>query len=328
MRKKVIVIRLSSLGDVVLSTSVIEILEKKFDVFFATKKYYQHILKNDPRIKGILTAEDSSLKELIKLARKIKEMKPDAILDLHDKISTKLLRLMVDPFQKITFVWDSQRIERNKALLKKDFRNVRPVIVRFSEIASKLAGENPSQNHALPKIFPPPHPKSQKLKKFIQESQERRKNIICVAPESRWKTKMWNLTECDKLINSLEKSNFSVAVVGTKKEIEKYFSGGEKFFGELDIEDIVYLISKSHTVVSVDSGIAHIAYALQKRLIVIFTSTKPEMGFFTRDYGKFVEYGNLRCRPCSLIGKDHCPQRHHLCSLIHYQKVEREIKNA
>ncbi len=137
-----------------------------------------------------------------------------------------------------------------------------------------------------------------------------------------------SVSECDKLINSLEKNGFSVAVVGTKKEIEKYFSGGEKFFGELDIEDIVYLISKSHTVVSVDSGIAHIAYALKKQLIVIFTSTKPEMGFFTGDYGKFVEYGNLRCRPCSLIGKDHCPQKHHLCSLIPYQKVEREIKNA
>jgi len=336
-KKKVLIIRLSSLGDVVLSQVAVEILKKNFDIFFITKEKYEPLLKLNPEIKEIITLKDSTLGELIKVLQKSKRIKPDFILDLQDKILTKIIRMFLDPGGKRTYVWDAQRIERRKALLLKDFSKIKPVVQRFKEksleiLKSELKLSEEEKNYFFdlnseininPKIFPPQSPESEKLKNFLKKDSE--KKIVCVAPESRWRTKMWSEKECSLLIKSLEKNGFKVAVVGEKPETSKLIEGGEKFFGELSLPDLIYLISKSSCVVSVDSGIMHIANALSIPCVAIFTSTTPHMGF--SPYGKtyIVEYGKLRCRPCSLFGKNECPQKHHICSLIPYKKVEEGI---
>jgi ADP-heptose:LPS heptosyltransferase len=114
-KKKVLIIRLSSLGDVVLSQVAVEILKKNFDIFFITKEKYEPLLKLNPEIKEIITLKDSTLGELIKVLQKSKRIKPDFILDLQDKILTKIIRMFLDPGRKRTYVWDAQRIERRKA---------------------------------------------------------------------------------------------------------------------------------------------------------------------------------------------------------------------
>ncbi len=335
-RKKVLIIRLSSLGDVVLSQVSVEILKKNFDIFFMTKRKYEAITRLNPHIKDTISIKNSSVKEIIKALQKAKEIKPDFILDLQDKILTKIIRIFLDPFGKRTYVWDAQRIERRKALLLKDFSKIKPVFQRFKEktleileYEKKIFYENTTQKSSCeyqdfsPKIYPPRYPQSEKLRKFLEENTERK--IICVAPESQWKTKMWSLKECSLLIKSIEKKGFKVAVIGENKKLSDEIEGGEKFFGELSLEDLIYLISKSSVVVSVDSGIMHIANALSIPCVAIFTSTIPEMGFSPYGQSSIVEYGKLRCRPCSLFGKNYCPHKHHLCSLIPYTKVEREI---
>jgi ADP-heptose:LPS heptosyltransferase len=336
-RKKVLIIRLSSLGDVVLSQVSVEILKKNFDIFFMTKKKYEVIARLNPYIKDTISIKNSSVKEIIKALQKAKEIKPDFILDLQDKVSTKIIRIFLDPFCKRTYVWDAQRIERRKALLLKDFSKIKPVLQRFKEKAFEILeaeeknlpdvrGEKlllSAAEEYTPKIYPPKFPQSEKLRKFLESNPE--KKIICVAPESQWKTKMWSLKECSLLIKSIEKKGFKVAVVGENKKLSPEIRDGEKFFGELSLEDLIYLISKSSVVVSVDSGIMHIANALSIPCVAVFTSTTPEMGFSPYGKSSIVEYRKLRCRPCSLFGKDYCPNKHHLCSLIPYTKVEREI---
>lgn len=335
-RKKVLIIRLSSLGDVVLSQVAVEMLKKNFEIFFMTKRKYEAIARLNPHIKDTISIKNSSAKEIIKALQKAKKIKPDFILDLQDKFSTKIIRRFLDPSCKRTYVWDAQRIERRKALLLKDFSKIKPVLQRFKEKTLEILeyeGKNfygktsqemssESQDY-IPKIYPPKYPQSGKLIRFLETEPE--KKIICVAPESQWKTKMWSLKECSLLTKSIEKKGFKVAVVGENKELSAEIEGGEKFFGELSLEDLIYLISKSSVVVSVDSGIMHIANALSIPCVVIFTSTTPEMGFSPYGKSAILEYGKLRCRPCSLFGKNECPYKHHLCSLIPYTKVEKEI---
>ncbi len=330
-KPRVVIIRLSSLGDIILSTIAIEILKDNFEIFFLTKEEYQKVLSNNPYVK-VLTVKDSSLQSIVTSSINIRRtLKPDYVLDLHDKIPTIVIRSIIGG--KI-FVWDAQRIQRRKAIITKNFSNIRPTVQRFAEAALRLMSTlNISENNAhnfknyfknyenySPQIFTPMYPESEKLAEFLKIANS--KVHILIAPESRMKSKMWDFNECNKLILELEKKNFIVSVIGADKKNSVLYQTEHKFFGDLSLSDIKLLVNSASVVVSVDSGIMHMASALGKPLIAIFTSSVPQLGFYP--YGttklKIIEYGNLYCRPCSLHPKD-CPEKHHICSKIPYIRV-------
>jgi heptosyltransferase-2 len=69
-----------------------------------------------------------------------------------------------------------------------------------------------------------------------------------------------------------------------------------------------------NVVVSNDSALMHIAAARKRSIVAIFGSTVKEFGFFPyRTRHIVVERTDVRCRPCSHIGLDHCPKKHFRC---------------
>ncbi len=315
MRKKVLIIRLSSLGDVVLSTSVPRVLKDKFDIYFLTKKEFSQILEDIPYI-NILSFNGTS--DLLRLIKTIRNINPDYILDLQGKILTFIIRKTFDPSGKKTFIWDSQRFERRKAIFLKNFSSVKHMIFRFLEPAILILEKEGirlninSQEDILPKIFPPQRPEKDDIIRLV--------NTVVVAPESRWKTKTWNFSECNKFIEYLERNGFNVVVVGKDSKNSEIFSGSVKLFGNISLRDLKYIVSKALCVVSVDSAISHISSALRVPTISVFTSSDPQMGFYPTG-SRVVMRENLRCRPCSLHGRDKCPAGHWLCTFVDHRKV-------
>lgn len=331
-RKSVLVIRLSSLGDVVISTVVPQILKDYFDVYFLTKKVFSDIIQDIPYIR-ILTLNNYSVRELARLIYRLRTISPDYIIDLQDKPITYMIRFLLDPLKRKTFVWDSQRIERRLSILSKDFSRIRPVFRRFSDVAfavlerdgvSECPYDNPSYESLenrdnikfLPKIFPPDEPQDKNLMSLS--------NYVVVAPESVWRTKMWNLSECKKLVRSLENKGVNVVLVGKNTYFNDVFDVGTRLFGKVSLRDLKYIVSKSLCVVSVDSAVSHIASALGVPVVSVFTSSDPRMGFYPIN-SKVTIKKNVRCRPCSLHGKNYCPSGHWLCTYVPYQEVEEAV---
>lgn len=329
-RKKVLVIRLSSLGDVVISTVVPRILKDYFDVYFLTKKIFSDIVQDIPYIK-VLTLRNYSVWELVRLIYRLTIISPDYIIDLQDKPITSMIRFLLDPLRSKTFVWDSQRIERRLSILSKDFSRIRPVFKRFSDVAFNVLERegvladlsyNPKYESLednlrfLPQIFPPDEPQNKNLLSLS--------DYVVVAPESAWRTKMWNIFECKKLVRSLESKGINVVLVGKNTYLNDVFDVGVKLFGKVSLRDLKYILSKSLCVVSVDSAISHIASALGVKVISVFTSSDPRMGFYPIN-SKVIMKNNVRCRPCSLHGKNYCPSGHWLCTYVPHQEVEKAV---
>lgn len=317
--KKVLVIRLSSLGDVVISTAVPYLLKDYFDIFFLTKKDYSDILEGIDYI-NLLRLESSSLRDVLKTASYIKSnIKPDYIIDLQDKISTILIRKFLDPKGEKTFVWNSQRFKRRKTVISKEFSGITHTVSRFLETAYRLLereGINFKPENVLPQLVPPLRPDNLELLNLS--------DFVLIAPEAKRKTRMWNLFECRKLVDSLEKKGIKAVLVGKDRNLERFFENGTKFFGNISLKDLTYLVSKSVCVVSLDSAVSHIASALRVPTVVIFTSSHPEMGFYPLG-AKVVMKENIRCRPCSVYGKDTCPAGHWLCTFVPYNEVEKKV---
>lgn len=317
MRKKILIIRLSSLGDVVISTSVPRVLKDKFEIYFLTKDEFSQALEGIQYINILTINKKAQIWELI---RTIRTINPDYIIDLQSKILTFIIRKSVDPLGKKTFVWDSQRFERRKAMLLKDFSQINHMILRFLEPAFLILDKEglkmniKSSEDIFPKIFAPPEPENKDLINLP-------KPFVVIAPEAKWKTKMWNLSECNKFVNYLAKSEFNIVIVGQNPKTADFFSEGIKLFGKLSLRDLKYIVSQSSCVVSLDSAISHIASALEIPTICIFTSSEPSMGFYPPK-SKIVKRENIRCRPCSLHGRNNCPAGHWLCTFVEYKKVK------
>lgn len=334
-RKKVLIIRLSSLGDVVLATVAPQILQDRFELFFLTKKEFSQILEDTPHL-NLITLKSSSISDIIKTALLIRKMNIDYILDLQDKISTFIIRKILDPSGRKTIVWDSQRIERRLTIISGDFSRIKHTVERFSEAAfNVLKRENLSSqlsskredkaggrffhnysSPVVPKIFPPPEPEMSEIRNIS--------NYVVIAPEASKKTRMWNLQECNKLVESLERKGIKTVLVGKDPTLERFFFGGIKLFGKTSIRDLKYLISKASCVVALDSAVSHMASALNVPVVAVFTSSSPYMGFYPIN-SKVVMRENVRCRPCSIYGKNVCISSHWLCTYVPYQKVENEV---
>ena len=76
------------------------------------------------------------------------------------------------------------------------------------------------------------------------------------------------------------------------------------------------IISKCDAMISNDSGLMHMATAVKTPVLTIFGSSVKELGFFPyRSKHIMVENNEASCRPCSHIGKHHCPKKHFRCML-------------
>ena len=104
-------------------------------------------------------------------------------------------------------------------------------------------------------------------------------------------------------------------------EIEKNHPGRIiNLCGKSSIQHSAWIIKKAHKVITNDTGMMHIAAALNKTIISIWGGTIYQFGFWPlypegSDYNTPVEVQGLDCRPCSKFGRAECPKGHFKCML-------------
>ena len=89
--KNVLIIRFSSIGDIILCTPVVRSIKKnnpKVEVYFLTKEVYSSVLDKNPNIDKVLRWEDPQDREILS------QQKFDAVVDLHRNLRTFRVRLM------------------------------------------------------------------------------------------------------------------------------------------------------------------------------------------------------------------------------------------
>ncbi|MDC1069036.1 glycosyltransferase family 9 protein [Candidatus Kapabacteria bacterium] len=141
-------------------------------------------------------------------------------------------------------------------------------------------------------------------------------NTILIFPGSVWATKKWKIEHYIDLASSLKNKGEDVLICGSKGELDicdiiSKNSNVKSLAGELDLVDLMQLVSKAKIVVCNDSAPTHIANLFGTKVLTIFGPTTPDFGFAPYN-GEFI-YSEEKCSPCNIHGPKECPIGTHQC---------------
>jgi len=304
--KKVLIIRFSSLGDIILTTPIIRTLKKQFTnltLHYLLKDNYNNVLEFNPYIDKIIPFD--STKTISQIRKIIKSEKYDFIIDLHASLRSLLICT---------------------ALGIKVFRINKPRIKKFFFVKFKL--NTLKKYDLIPELYakalPNFHLDDLGLDLFLSKENniklEKIDNYIGICPGAKHLTKSWGEENYFELISFLDKLNYKVALFGGKNDkllcerLSKASTNVINFSTDDDLIKMGKEMLKCKLILGNDSGLMHAAAGLKLPVIVIFTSTVKQFGFEPyKTKHIIIENNEINCRPCSHVGREKCPKMHFNC---------------
>ncbi|MDR1792385.1 MAG: glycosyltransferase family 9 protein [Bacteroidales bacterium] len=315
------IIRLSSIGDIVLTTNAIRCIKTQIpdaQLHYLLKKEYAEILTNNPYLTKIHTFKPAD-KKLLTL---LKAEKFDYIIDLqHNYRSLKLCRKLKVPVQHL------HKLNVKKWLLVNLKLNLLPkthVVDRYLDTTAILPQKIKNDGKGLDFFL------SDEAEQPIKQLQL--SHFVAIAMGSKHFTKQIPLDKLQFICSQIHKP---IVLLGGNDCMEnaKILSQSidNQIFnlcGKLTIPQSAACIKYSDLLLSGDTGLMHIAAALNKPIISLWGNTTADFGmtpYFPNGkeiFSFIAEVKNLKCRPCSKLGFSACPKKHFKCMYnIDYQQV-------
>lgn len=309
---KVLIIRFSSIGDIVLTSPVMRCLKQQTagtEIHFLTKKAFASLVQHSPYVDRVHVLED----DLGAVTRSLKDEHFDLVLDLHHNLRTKRVKMGLGrpakSFPKLNY---EKWVMVN---FKKDILPRIHIVDRYLSTVEHLGVKNDGQGLDL---FIPPE--KEVAPGALPENHRRGYIALCVGAGHF--TKRLPRHQIIELAHKLEGP---LVVVGGPEDREAGAAIsdaiGERVFdatGQFDLLGSASLIRQAQVVVAHDSGAMHMASAFQRPVASIWGNTIPEFGmgpYIPRhpDRVFISEVKGLDCRPCSKIGFEQCPRGHFHC---------------
>lgn len=306
---KILVVRLSSIGDIVLTSPVVRCLKMQLnaEIHFLTNEQHLAIVEHNPYIYKVHAYQTD-----IKL---LKNINFDYLIDLHHNLKTFALKRYLKIKNKSV-----RKLNVEKFILTTFGKNILPkvhIVDRYLETVAHLGVTNDNQG----------------LDFFIPEnldvpSQFKIKNYTAIVIGGQHVTKMMPIDKLLELCNNL-KGDF-VIIGGPEDQsrghtIVSTLQKGVNGCGALSIFQSAFVIKHAQLVISHDTGMMHIAAAFKKKIVSVWGNTVPDFGMYpylSDSASRMVEVKNLSCRPCSKIGYASCPKGHFKCmKLIDVKEV-------
>ena len=304
--KKILIVRFSSLGDILLTTPLIRSLGKQYNqlkIDFVIKKQFEDVVLNNPHLNKVFSI--GNFDELKEVKNELIKNSYDAVIDLQNNFRS---RKLVSGISKNIFRFNKPNV--SKFLLvnfKINFlKEIIPIPVRYANSIPNFRLDDKGLELFLPEDITP--------------QIDRTNDIIGLCPGSVHKTKMWPEEYFIEIGNMFVKNNFKVVLLGGKsdREICKKIAGLIPTAIDLSNDNKLYETSanmkKCKTVICNDSGLMHTAVASNVPVVALFGSTVKEFGFAPyKSKSLVIENNSLSCRPCSHIGLAECPKQHFDC---------------
>lgn len=304
---KVLIVRLSSLGDILLTTPLIRALKTEnpdIKIDFLLRSEYKDLLIKNPHINELHLFTRNDFENLA-LVKSLRSRNYDLIIDLQNnfrsrgiisKLTGEKVRLDKKSFQKILLV------KAKINLLK----NAPAIPIRYANVIDGLGLDNAGLD-----LFTDKDP-SDKIRTL--------ENLIGICPGARHFTKRWPAEYYIQLSRFLIQNNFNVVLFGGKidkeicEQISKEIPEVINLQNNDDILQTAADMKLCNAVVCNDSGLMHAASAVGTKVLTIFGSSVKEFGFVPYNCKSLIlENNSLSCRPCSHIGRESCPEKHFYC---------------
>lgn len=285
--KHILVIRLSALGDVAMIVPVLKVFSETYPevkLTILSRAFFKPLFEELPNtyfLEADVYGKHKGI-GILKLAKEIKSLGVDAVVDLHNVIRSKIITqyLRVSGIKSVSI--DKGRSEK-KALtrtIKKNFRQLKSTHQRYADVFSNMGFPIDLNKHTpfSPKDF------TTKFQKIIGLAP---KKLIGIAPFAAHKSKMYPLELIRKVIAKLDSIHeYQILLFGGGKEeiaqlknIETDYSSVNSVAGKFSFQEELALISNLDVMVSMDSGNGHLAAIFGIPVVSLWGVTHPFAGF-------------------------------------------------
>jgi heptosyltransferase-2 len=314
--RRIAVLRLSSLGDVILTLPVVRALGRAFPsarIDYWTKEEYADVVRFDPAIAHVRSLERDArgLEDLFSMSAELEDC--DLIVDLHGSLRTRILAfrqrapvLRARPLRLLRARWVHARWSRPPATPR--------AIDRYAEALAPLG---------IAAAGAPEVAAGEEAERWAAEwlaEWGARGAPVALCPGARHATKRWPEAHWLELDEALARAGtprlyFSLASERTALEALSARVAQDKAarWTTEPLPRMAALLSRCSTAVTCDSGLMHLAAARGLKVTAIFGSTSPALGFAPAGEGHAVLCRNEPCQPCTLHGRERCPKGHFRC---------------
>ncbi len=313
-KPKVLIIRFSSIGDIVLCSPVIRCVKQQIpgvEVHFLTRLSFKAITEANPYIDKFFYFEH----HLDKLISQLEEEKYDYIIDLHKNFRTNKIKLAL---QCVALTYKKESVA--KFFLTKfhiNFMSGRHITDRSLDTVAPLGIKNDGKG--LDYFLP-----SNINVSLDDLPAQHRFGYIAIVIGASYNTKKLPVVRLQKLCELIE---FPIVLIGgredTKEATAIVKTDPYKIYdacGKFSLHESAWLVKQSKLVISHDTGLQYVASAFNKKILSIWGGTSPKLDvepYFpsnnpTPFHQNFVVPG-LNCQPCSNYGSNRCPKGHFKC---------------
>jgi ADP-heptose:LPS heptosyltransferase len=316
--KRILFIRFSSIGDIVLTTPVVRCVKKQLDaeVHYLVKEQYAPAIESNPYIDKIITIKEE-VREALPILR---EQRFDWIADLHHNLrSFEVKRALKRPgasFPKLNV--EKWLMTNFKIDLLPDLH----IVDRYFKTVHELGVQNDGEG--LDFFIPVGNEVDVTS---LSEGKLVPGEYVCMAIGAGLPTKNLEDAQWLQLIKTIRTP---CALLGGPDDaqrgawLEAQASHCVNLAGRLRLAESASVIEQSQVLFTPDTGLMHIGAALKKPIISVWGNTIPEFGMYpyltAGINNQQFEINNLPCRPCSKIGFAKCPRGHFRC--MREQRIE------
>ncbi|MCH9024442.1 MAG: HAD-IIIA family hydrolase, partial [candidate division Zixibacteria bacterium] len=314
MNLKILVIRFSSLGDIILSSPTVLNLKIGYPqshITFLTKHKYRPIVKMFGTVDEIAVLPKSGkFREQLSLFNYLEQQNFDIIVDLHSNFRSSLARTVLTAGQKV--VYPRNRSARQRIVRFKDFsapdsntHTHTHTIDKYNDCLSQLGFDAPARRPVFQKS------NGQILAEHL---------TVLIAPGAAFENKKWPVEKFAEVAVKLHHSHQAKIIWAATendktpaKLKEQIPEENLSILSDHPLESLASIISQATITIANDSGIAHLSSAVGTPVISIFGPTHPALGFQPRGLLDLIVQADVSCCPCSLHGDKKCFQKEQYC---------------
>jgi heptosyltransferase-2 len=314
---RIAILRLSSLGDVILSIPVVHALRQAFPqarIEFWTKEEYADVLRFDPAISHVRALERDArrIEDLVSMSAELEDC--DLIVDLHRNARTRVLTFR----QRAPVLRAPSYRLRRARWVHARWTDPQPTPHALTRFAAALAplGLGAAE---VPRVEA-----GDEAERWAAAWLEQRglRRPVALAPAARHATKRWPEAYWVEIVERL--AGRGVAMIAFSLDSERRTlpalaqaieSAPNAAWCTESLPRIGALLSRARGALTSDSGLMHLAAARGLEVVAMFGSTAPELGFAPAGEGHQVLCRHEPCQPCTLHGRERCPRGHFRCMI-------------
>jgi len=306
---KFLIIRFSSIGDIVLTSPVVRIIKEQVEnaeIHYFTKPQFKSIVESNPYVDKV-----HILKSIKESVEELKYEHFDYIIDLHRNLRTARFK---NKLRIISFSFD--KLNKEKWLLvnlKKDKMPDVHIVDRYIDTLKVFDVKN--DNKGLDYFIP-----EKDEVDVLTISENLKDGYVGVVVGAFHNTKKLTNEKIVSICSKLDKPVLLLGGPDNKDEAEEIKKAvGKNIYntcGSYNINQSASLVKQANLILTPDTGLMHIASAFKKKILSVWGNTVPEFGMYPYlpdSESEIIEIKDLKCRPCSKIGFSQCPKKHFKC---------------